>query len=465
VDKPREYCGVFGIYGPGEDVARITFFGLYALQHRGQESAGIATADGQRIQVHAMMGLVAQVFDEASLARLRGHIAIGHTRYSTMGSSRVCNAQPFVIEGPAGPLAIAHNGNLVNAEYLHQQLVEQGHHFQSSTDSESIGKMIAFAPGATWVERIRYAMERLLGAYSLVLMTPDSLFAVRDPLGVRPLCLGRLNHAWVVASETCALDTVGARFEREVTPGEIVVIDAQGLRSHIGLPSQRQAQCIFEYIYFARPDSILNNKLVYLARQEMGRELAREHPADADIVIAVPDSAIPAAIGYAEELGLPYREGLIKSRYIGRTFIQPDQRIREVGINLKFNPLPEVLRGQRVVVVDDSIVRGNTTRQIVRLLRRAGAREVHVRIHCPPFVNPCYLGIDVARRHELIAARMSVEEIARFIGADSLGYLSVEGLLRAIGVPERLFCRACFTGEYPVPVTLMDMDKLALEVR
>jgi len=465
VDKPREYCGVFGIYGPGEDVARITFFGLYALQHRGQESAGIATADGQRIQVHAMMGLVAQVFDEASLARLRGHIAIGHTRYSTMGSSRVCNAQPFVIEGPAGPLAIAHNGNLVNAEYLHQQLVEQGHHFQSSTDSESIGKMIAFAPGATWVERIRYAMERLLGAYSLVLMTPDSLFAVRDPLGVRPLCLGRLNHAWVVASETCALDTVGARFEREVAPGEIVVIDAQGLRSHIGLPSQRQAQCIFEYIYFARPDSILNNKLVYLARQEMGRELAREHPADADIVIAVPDSAIPAAIGYAEELGLPYREGLIKSRYIGRTFIQPDQRIREVGINLKFNPLPEVLRGQRVVVVDDSIVRGNTTRQIVRLLRRAGAREVHVRIHCPPFVNPCYLGIDVARRHELIAARMSVEEIARFIGADSLGYLSVEGLLRAIGVPERLFCRACFTGEYPVPVTLMDMDKLALEVR
>ncbi len=465
MDKPREYCGVFGIYGPGEDVARITFFGLYALQHRGQESAGIATADGQRIQVHAMMGLVAQVFDEASLARLRGHIAIGHTRYSTMGSSRVCNAQPFVIEGPAGPLAIAHNGNLVNAEYLHQQLVEQGHHFQSSTDSESIGKMIAFAPGATWVERIRYAMERLLGAYSLVLMTPDSLFAVRDPLGVRPLCLGRLNHAWVVASETCALDTVGARFEREVAPGEIVVIDAQGLRSHIGLPSQRQAQCIFEYIYFARPDSILNNKLVYLARQEMGRELAREHPADADIVIAVPDSAIPAAIGYAEELGLPYREGLIKSRYIGRTFIQPDQRIREVGINLKFNPLPEVLRGQRVVVVDDSIVRGNTTRQIVRLLRRAGAREVHVRIHCPPFVNPCYLGIDVARRHELIAARMSVEEIARFIGADSLGYLSVEGLLRAIGVPERLFCRACFTGEYPVPVTLMDMDKLALEVR
>ncbi len=465
MDKPREYCGVFGIYGPGEDVARITFFGLYALQHRGQESAGIATADGQRIQVHAMMGLVAQVFDEASLARLRGHIAIGHTRYSTMGSSRICNAQPFVIEGPAGPLAIAHNGNLVNAEYLHQQLVEQGHHFQSSTDSESIGKMIAFAPGATWVERIRYAMERLLGAYSLVLMTPDSLFAVRDPLGVRPLCLGRLNHAWVVASETCALDTVGARFEREVTPGEIVVIDAQGLRSHIGLPSQRQAQCIFEYIYFARPDSILNNKLVYLARQEMGRELAREHPADADIVIAVPDSAIPAAIGYAEELGLPYREGLIKSRYIGRTFIQPDQRIREVGINLKFNPLPEVLRGQRVVVVDDSIVRGNTTRQIVRLLRRAGAREVHVRIHCPPFVNPCYLGIDVARRHELIAARMSVEEIARFIGADSLGYLSVEGLLRAIGVPERLFCRACFTGEYPVPVTLMDMDKLALEVR
>jgi len=465
VDKPREYCGVFGIYGPGEDVARITFFGLYALQHRGQESAGIATADGQRIQVHAMMGLGAQVFDEASLSRLRGHIAIGHTRYSTMGSSRVCNAQPFVIEGPAGPLAIAHNGNLVNAEYLHQQLVEQGHHFQSSTDSESIGKMIAFAPGATWVERIRYAMERLLGAYSLVLMTPDSLFAVRDPLGVRPLCLGRLNHAWVVASETCALDTVGARFEREVAPGEIVVIDAQGLRSHIGLPSQRQAQCIFEYIYFARPDSILNNKLVYLARQEMGRELAREHPADADIVIAVPDSAIPAAIGYAEELGLPYREGLIKSRYIGRTFIQPDQRIREVGINLKFNPLPEVLRGQRVVVVDDSIVRGNTTRQIVRLLRRAGAREVHVRIHCPPFVNPCYLGIDVARRHELIAARMSVEEIARFIGADSLGYLSVEGLLRAIGVPERLFCRACFTGEYPVPVTLMDMDKLALEVR
>ncbi len=405
------------------------------------------------------MGLVSQVFSEPDLARLKGHLAIGHNRYSTTGSSRAVNAQPLVVEGTAGKIAIAHNGNLVNHAHLRQEIESQGTVFSTSTDSECIAHLIANSPGHDWVDRIRSTMHRLSGAYSLVLSTESQIFAVRDPLGVRPLALGRQNGHWVVASESCALDTVGAEFIREVQPGEIVSIDPDGLDTHVGLPCRRRGLCVFEYIYFARPDSTINGRLLYLARQEMGHQLAKEHPVDADLVIAVPDSATPAGIGYAQEAGLPFSEGLIKSRYIGRTFIQPDQHIRDLGISLKFNPLPEVLAGKRVIVVDDSIVRGTTTRPIVRLLRQAGAREVHVRIHAPPMRYSCVLGVDTARRSELIAARMSVPEIEKYIEADSLGYLSLDGLVEAVRQPRGDLCLACFTGDYPVPVQL-EMDKL-----
>ena len=408
------------------------------------------------------MGLVTQVFDESHLLRLNGHVAIGHTRYSTTGSSRKANAQPILIEGPEGCLAIAHNGNLVNTEALRRHLAEDGHTFHTTTDTEVIGKLFAFTPGADWVERIKRVMPRLEGAYSLVLTTPDQLIAVRDPLGVRPLCIGRLNGAWVVASESCALDTVGAEFMREVSPGEIIVVDENGLQAVQGQKSDQRALCIFEYIYFARPDSLINGRLLYMAREQMGRQLAMQYPVDADLVIAVPDSAVPAGIGYARQSGIPFSEGLIKNRYIGRTFIQPDQRLRDVGIKLKFNPLPEVLKGQRIVVVDDSIVRGTTTKPIVRLLRGAGAREVHVRITAPPMTHPCMLGVDTARRSELIAARMSVEQIRDYIEADSLGYLSLERLLASVALPQSTLCSACFTGDYPVTVQL-ELDKLALE--
>ncbi len=458
----NESCGVFGIYGPGEDVARITFFGLYALQHRGQESAGIVTADGERLIAHTRMGLVAQVFNEEDLLGLKGHIAVGHTRYSTTGSSKIHNAQPIVVRNPRCELALAHNGNLVNSGSLRDELIEQGFQFRTTTDSEVIARMFCDGVGQDVVDRIRRAMPRFVGAYSLVVTTRNQLIAVRDPLGVRPLCLGKLKTAWIVASESCALATVGAQYIREIEPGEIVVIDENGMQSVSPAEPKRQATCMFEYIYFARPDSVLNNRLVYLARQEMGRELAREHPADADIVVAVPDSAVPGAIGYAQESKIPFAEGFVKNRYIGRTFIQPDQRIRDIGINLKLNPLPEVLAGKRVVVVDDSIVRGTTTRPIVRLLREAGAREVHLRIHAPPMKHPCYLGVDTARRNELIAARMDVEGIRDHVGADSLGFLSLEGMNRAINVSGSALCNGCFTGHYPVPVQL-DFDKLAFE--
>ncbi|MBI2942100.1 MAG: amidophosphoribosyltransferase [Chloroflexi bacterium] len=464
-DKPREACGVFGIYGPGEDAARITFFGLFALQHRGQESAGIVTGDGAQLHDHAEMGLVAQVFTEEDLAELPGHIAIGHTRYSTTGSSRVCNAQPIVVHGPHGPVALGHNGNLVNFETLRADLVREGHDFVSTTDSEIIARLIAFAEDEDWITRIRSVMARLTGAFSVVLATPEELFAFRDPLGVRPLCLGRLHDAWLISSESCALDTVGAEYVREIEPGEIVRITATGIQSDSLRIPHRQAMCIFEYIYFARPDSTINQRLVHQTRQEMGRQLAREQPADADIVIAVPDSATPAGIGYAEESGIPYAEGLVKNRYIGRTFIQPDQRLRERGVSLKYNPLPEVLADKRIVVVDDSIVRGTTTRPIVRLLRRAGAREVHVRIHAPPMMHPCYLGVDLARRSELIAARMTVPEICAHIEADTLGYLSLPGLIQAIRLDGGQLCNGCFTGRYPLKAinARADADKFVLE--
>lgn len=458
----HESCGVFGIYAPGEDASRVSFFAIYAQQHRGQESAGIATSDGSQIRLHTAMGLVAQVFDEEGLSRLKGNIAIGHNRYSTTGSSRAINAQPILVEAPGGGLALAHNGNLVNAEFLRRELIEGGCQLFTSTDSEVLAQLIVCSPGKTWPEKISHVMHRLQGAYSLAILTPEALIGVRDPLGVRPLCLGKFNSGWVLASESCALDHIGAEFIREIEPGEIVLIDSSGVHSFKDACGGRRAVCIFEYIYFARPDSIINGRLLYPARQAMGRELAREYPVDADLVIGIPDSATAAGIGYSQESGIPFTEGLLKNRYVGRTFIQPDQRIRDLGVQLKFNPLPEVLSGKRVVVVDDSIVRGTTTPHVVSLLRRAGAKEVHMRICAPPIRHPCFFGVDMATRWELIAAQRTVPEICEFIGADTLGYLSLEGLLKAVDLPRETFCLACFTGEYPIPVQL-EMDKLALE--
>ncbi|MEE8472503.1 MAG: amidophosphoribosyltransferase [Dehalococcoidia bacterium] len=458
----HEACGIFGVYAPSVDVARLTFFGLFALQHRGQESAGIATSDGKRIRVHSGMGLTAQVFNEDILSSLRGEIAIGHTRYSTTGSSRQANAQPILVNGNRVQLALGHNGNIINAAFLRQELADLGYSFHTSTDSEIIADLILAAPGDSWQEKIRFTMRRLEGAYSLVIMTRDTLIAVRDPLGVRPLCMGSVEGGWVLASESCALDHIGARFLREVEPGEIVVIDAAGVESFVE-PSQKKALCIFEYIYFARPDSTIQGRLLYPAREAMGRNLARQHPVDADLVIGVPDSATPAGIGYARESGIPFSEGLIKNRYVGRTFIEPDQPLRELGVQLKFNPLPEILGGKRVVVVDDSIVRGTTTPRVVSLLRRAGALEVHLRICAPPIRYPCFLGVDMATRWELIAAQKTVDEIRDAIGSDSLGYLTLEGLVDSVGLPKDIFCTACFTGDYAIPVQLDMMDKLTLE--
>ncbi len=457
----REACGIFGVYAPDEDVARLTFFALFALQHRGQESAGIATTDGKRLQVCAKMGLVSQVFSEASLTKLTGDIAIGHNRYSTRGSSRVSNVQPIIVgEGP-NAIAIAHNGNVVNAEYLYKELCDQGYTFRSSTDSEVIANLVLSSPGRGWVDKIRHAVNRLQGAYSLTIMTNHTLFGVRDPLGVRPLCLGSVNGGWVIASESCALDHIGASFIREVEPGEIVSINGKGIDSRY-VDVGRRALCIFEYIYFARPDSVINGRLLYQARQAMGAGLAEEYPVDADLVMGVPDSATAAGVGYALRSGIPLGEGLIKNRYVGRTFIEPHQRIRDLGVKLKFNPLPEILSGKRVVLVDDSIVRGTTTPKVINLLKRAGAREVHMRVCAPPIRYPCFFGVDMATRRELIASRKTVPEIKDFIGADSLGYLSVAGLIKAVALPKDIFCLACFTGDYPIPVQL-EMDKLALE--
>lgn len=462
-DELHEECGVFGVYAPGSDVARLTFFGLYALQHRGQESAGIAVSDGARINVHRHMGLVSQAFTEGDLARLRGDLAIGHTRYSTTGSSNLQNAGPFLTPSNLGELAVAHNGNLTNADRLRAELEGEGERFAASTDSEIVARLIAQAPGVTLVEKLRRTMPRMIGAYSLTLLTATQVVAVRDPLGVRPLALGRLpDGGYVFASESCAFATIGAELVRDVAPGEIVVVDAAGVQSFLGQESRRQATCVFELIYLARPDSAIGGQRLHLARQRMGEELAREHPVEADLVVAAPDSATPAALGYARASGIPYAEALIKNRYIGRTFIQPDQRLREIGVGLKFNALPEVLAGKRVALIEDSIVRGTTSRPLIELLRKSGATEVHMRVHAPPMAWPCYLGVDTGRRAELIAARLSVDEIRDYIGADTLGYLSEEGLTRAIGVPQSAFCFACFNGRYPVSVQ-MEFDKLALE--
>ena len=459
----HEACGVIGVYAPGQNVAQIAFYGLYALQHRGQESAGIATATGKRIHHYTSMGLVSQAFRESDLERLEGHIAIGHTRYSTTGSTRIQNAQPILVRNPHGDLALAHNGNVINAQELRQELSNTGCSFTSSTDSEVLAQLLAWAPGKNWPDKVSYLMRRAQGAYSLTVLTNDTLIGIRDPHGVRPLCLGKLDGGWVIASESCALDHLGSQYLREIDPGETVIVDHRGLTC---VPYQgelpRPAPCVFEYIYFARPDSLLGGKLTYQSRVAMGRQLAREHPVQADMVIGIPDSATAAAVGYAQESGIPYSDGLVKNRYVGRTFIEPDQRFRELGVRLKFNPLPEVISGKRVVIVDDSIVRGTTTPHVVGMVRKAGATEIHMRVCAPPIRHPCHFGVDMATRHELIAANMSIEEIRQFIGADSLGYLSVEGLLKTVGGTLNTFCAACFTGKYPIPVQL-EMDKLALE--
>jgi amidophosphoribosyltransferase len=460
----REECGIIGVYAPGEEVARIAFFGIYALQHRGQESAGFASAHRGSLRIKTAMGLVSQGLDEDDIGLLPGHAAIGHTRYSTTGSSRFRNAQPIRSVGPNGEIALAHNGNVVNAVELRQELKEWGCRFETSSDSEIIAHLLTNTAGGDWGERIAGVMRRLRGAYSLAVLTEDAVIGIRDPLGVRPLCIGKLDSGWVLASETCALDHIGATFLREVNPGEAVVIDSGDPRTvYMREPQNGCSSCVFEHIYFARPDSVIDGKLIYSQRVEMGAELAREHPVDADMVIGIPDSAIAAAVGYSRESGIPYGEGLVKNRYVGRTFILPDQRLRELGVRRKLNPLPGVIGGKRLVVVDDSIVRGTTTPHVVSLLRRGGASEVHLRICAPPIKHPCHLGVDLATRRELIAANKSVEEIREFVGADSLGYLSIDGLLSAVGLPRNRVCLGCFTGDHPIPVQL-EMDKLALEV-
>lgn len=460
----HESCAVAGIYAKDEDVARLTFFSIFTLQHRGQESAGIATSDGETIRYHGDMGLVSQVFDEDSLRLLTGHMAIGHTRYSTRGSSKLFNCQPIIVGEGANTIAIAHNGNIVNAEALQEHLVNLGYTFHTTTDTEIIANLILSAPYDEWIDRIRYAMRRLQGAYSLTILAGDKLFGVRDPLGVKPLCLGRLNgNGYIIVSETCALDHIGAEFMKEIAPGEIVMVNADGLHEYPE-DSGKSALCVFEFIYFARLDSTIYDRLLYQTRQKMGAIMAEEHPVEADLVMGVPDSALPAATGYAHQSGIPLAEGLVKNRYVGRTFIEPDQRIRDRGIQLKFNPLPEVLAGKKVVLVDDSIVRGTTTPKLIKMLRKAGAKEIHVRICAPAIKFPCFFGIDMASRTELIAAQKDVQGICEFIGADSLGYLSVEGLIKAIDLPRDTFCLACFTGEYPIPVQV-ELDKLAFETK
>jgi amidophosphoribosyltransferase len=452
-DRPREECGVLGIFAPNEDVARMAFFGLFALQHRGQEAAGIAVADGRMMRIHKDTGLVSQVFKPENLAPLRGDYAIAHTRYSTTGSSMARNAQPFMIETMYGPIAVAHNGNLINTAELRQELLRRGVGLSSSSDTEVITLMLAGAEGVTWMDRIRNTMMKWKGAYSLAVLTLNGVFVVRDPWGFRPLSIGLLpsgGHA--AASESGALRTLGCQAVREVQPGEIIALSNNALTVQQALkPARSLARCVFEHIYFSRPDSYWDGRMVHQVRQNLGVELAREESIAADVVIPVPDSSIPAAIGYTRESGVAYNDGFIKNRYIGRTFIEPTDSLRRQGVALKFNVINDNVRGKRVIMIDDSIVRGNTTGPLVRLLREAGAAEVHVRITCPPIVHPCFMGVDMGNQDELIAHQKSIEELRELFGCDSLYYLSHAGMMRAVGRTEG-YCTACFNGEYPIPV-------------
>ena len=456
-DSPREECGIIGVFAPNEDVASMAFFGLFALQHRGQEAAGIAVSDGETIRLHKDVGLVNQVFTPHNLAPLVGSYAIGHTRYSTTGASTARNAQPFLIETRHGPLAVAHNGNLVNAGALRKALLDNGVGLSSSSDTEVITMMLAGAAGDTWNERLKHTMPRWHGAYSLVILTLDGVLAVRDPWGFRPLSVGLLPHGgWAAASESGALRTLGCEAIREVQPGEIVALSNSALSVHQALPpAPVQARCVFEHIYFSRPDSFWDGKSVHQVRQNLGRVLAEEDKAqngiEADVVIPVPDSSIPAAIGYAAVSGIAYNDGFIKNRYIGRTFIQPTDSLRKQGVALKFNVIAENVLNKRVIMIDDSIVRGNTTGPLVRLLLQAGAREVHVRITCPPIMHPCFMGVDMGKHSDLIAHRMRVEEIREHIDCHSLYFLSYAGMQKAVG-SETGYCGACFTGRYPIAI-------------
>jgi amidophosphoribosyltransferase len=461
-DGPRDECGVFGIVAPGREVARLTYFALYALQHRGQESAGIATSQGGHILAMRDQGLVNQVFDEQKLRALQGEMAVGHVRYSTTGASSWENSQP-VWRSDVRELALAHNGNLINVVDMHAELKARGVTFRSTSDSEIIAALLSTHEADTIEDALVDVMGRVEGAFSTVVMTKDRVVAFRDPLGIRPLSLGMLGDSYCVASETCAFDIIGAKFLRDIQPGEVVSLTPRGIQTREAVPSPRRALCVFEHIYFARPDSRLGGQVLQVARGKMGEILAHEAPVDADLVIPVPDSGNPAARGFARASGLPQDDGLIKNRYVARTFIQPGQELRKHGLRLKFNPLPEVVAGKRLVVVDDSIVRGNTTRQIVQILRDAGASEVHLRISAPPIRHPCHYGIDMSTREEMIAHRRSVEEIARELGADSLAYLSLEGVYEAIGSPRSEHCDACFTGVYPLEGTEEANGKHALE--
>jgi amidophosphoribosyltransferase len=457
IDKFRDECGVFGVYGHPE-AANLAYLGIHALQHRGQESAGIASFDGRTIHVHKAMGLVADIFDQEAIASLPGAVAIGHTRYSTAGSSNLANAQPMLARSTFGQVAVAHNGNLVNAEELRMELAKRGALFHGTSDTEVIVHLLAHEPETKEIgQRIRGALSQVRGAYSVLFLTEEGIVAVRDPLGFRPLVIGRLkNGAPVFASETCALDLIEATYVRDVEPGEMVIADEKGVRTLQTLPKQRSGNCIFELVYFARPDSQVFGRSVYATRKAFGRRLAKEAPVEADVVVPVPDSGVPAALGFSEASGIPYDLGLIRSHYVGRTFIEPSQSIRHFGVKLKLNPVPQVVKGKRVVVVDDSIVRGTTSRKIVKMIRDAGATEVHLRISAPPTRWPCYYGIDTPVRSELIASSHTEAEIAKYVTADSLGYLSRDGMHEAAKAEPRSFCDACFTGEYLVQLTPLE---------
>ena len=468
MSKLKEECGVFGIYGNLE-AANLTYLGLYSLQHRGQESAGIVTSDGKRLYSHREMGLVTDVFSEDVINKLPGKTAIGHVRYSTAGSSDNKNTQPIVVTFLNGELAIAHNGNLTNAKTLRSELENEGSIFQSTTDTEVIVHLISRSKEKKLLQKVVSALSDCNGAYSLLFLSPEMLIAARDPKGFRPLSLGILDGSYVVASESCAFELIGAKYERDVEPGEIIVINDKGIESHKPFPEVKASSCVFEFIYFARPDSFINNKNVYQIRKELGKQLARENPADADIVIAVPDSGVPAAMGYAEELNIPLEMGLLRSHYVGRTFIEPQQSIRDFGVKLKLHAVKEVIEGKRVVIIDDSIVRGTTSRKIVKMIREAGAKEIHMRISSPPMKFSCYYGIDTPSKGELIANTLNIDEINTYITSDSLGYLSIEGIHKSmknygtLGEKEN-YCNACFTGNYPVEIKDLKFNKNQLDL-
>jgi len=463
-DKFKDECGVFGIFGHPE-AANMTYLGLYALQHRGQESAGIAASDGTQVRISREMGYVADVFDSETLSKLHGSLAIGHVRYSTAGESKLLNAQPILIDCAHGQIGICHNGNIVNARELRDDLVRRGSIFQSNSDTEVILHLYARSRAASVEDAIVESVAQVQGAFSLAMLTKDKLIAVRDPHGFRPLALGRLDDAWVVASETCAMDLIGATYVRDVEPGEVVVISAAGLRSMKPFPPAPLAHCIFEHVYFARPDSYVFGRSVNEVRTELGRIMAREQPVDADVVVPVPDSGVCAAMGYAEQSGVPLRMGLIRNHYVGRTFIQPQSSIRHFGVKVKLNPVRSILAGKRVVLVDDSIVRGTTSRKIVRMVRAAGAKEVHVRISCPPTISPCFYGVDTPSASELIAATHTVPEIREFLEADSVAYLTLEGLMSAVGSSRGSYCSSCYTGVYPVAIPRDEASYLQLALK